>query len=130
MLKGFWVPVMEFRYELLKPLGIFCWSPNILFNPISLPAYQVFKFPLEHLAIQNTFDFILLNSIMDYQWGWCNMCFMMWCTALLNGNWNTDLWRGSDIGFSLYTVPTYYNVSEYFKWNTESGIWKLIWIGE
>ena len=34
----------------------------------SLPAYQVFRFPSEHLAIQNMFDLILLNSVMYHWW--------------------------------------------------------------
>jgi len=53
---------------------------------------------------------------------------MSQCMALLNGNQNMELWRGSDIGFSLCAVPTYYYVSKYFKQNTESGIQRLIQI--
>jgi len=66
--EGHLVLTMEFRYKLLQPLDIFHQSPFILFNPISLPVYQVFKFPLEHVALQNMFNFVL-NSITDYQWG-------------------------------------------------------------
>jgi len=57
---------MEFRYELFQPLKIFCPSPFILFDTISLPVHQVFKFFPEHLTVQNMFDFVFFNSIAYY----------------------------------------------------------------
>jgi len=53
---------------------------------------------------------------------------MRWYTALLNGKWNTELWRGLDVGFSSCAVSTYYYESKYFEWSMESEIQKLIQI--
>src|SRR5882724_8045143 len=45
------------------------------------------------------------------------------CTALLN--WKSEFRGGSDSGFSLCAVPTYYCVSKYF-YNQCPQVWKLI----
>jgi len=47
---------------------IFSWPPLIFFDPIALPAYQIFQINSENSAVQNVFYFILLDSIFDHWW--------------------------------------------------------------
>jgi len=46
------------------------WFPFVLFNAISFPAYQVFKFPSEFFSVQDVFYFVSFDSVVDYGWGW------------------------------------------------------------
>jgi len=59
---------MEFQYQSSCTFDVFGRPPLILFNPIALPAYQIFQLISENSAVQNVFYFILLYSIFDHWW--------------------------------------------------------------
>jgi len=63
-----WVPTMEFHHQSFHAFDVFSWPPLVLFNPVTLPVYQIFQLISENLAVQNTLYFILFNSIFDLWW--------------------------------------------------------------
>ena len=66
VLQCLWVPEVKLGYQPSWAFDIFCWSPFIFYNPISLPMYQEFQFASEYSAVQNPLYFVFLNSIMNY----------------------------------------------------------------
>jgi len=60
--------MMEFHHQSFCAFDVFGRPPLILFDPITLPAYQIFQLISENLAVQNTLYFVLFNSIFDHWW--------------------------------------------------------------
>ena len=73
MSEGLGGPLVEFGYEPLCTFDILRWPPFVLLNSVSLPTYEIFKFPSGYLTIQDAIYFVLFNFITDYEWWWVEL---------------------------------------------------------
>ena len=71
---------MEFGDELLGALYITDRVPFIFFNTIALPAYYVLNLSTEYPAVEDIFNFILFNAVVN-NWGW-----WQWLVFLMFGD--------------------------------------------
>ena len=56
---------VEFGNELLGALYIADRVPFVFFNTIALPAYQVLNLSMEYLTVENLFDFVFFNAVVN-----------------------------------------------------------------
>ena len=60
-----WVSAVELSDKLFEALYILGGVPFIFFNTITFPLYQVLNLSTKHPTIENIFDFVLFDAIMD-----------------------------------------------------------------
>ena len=75
--------VVEFSNELLGALDIMDRVPFVFFNTITLPVYYVLNLSVEYATVEDFFDFVFFNAIMNnWRWQWQ-------VTFLTLGDWVT-----------------------------------------
>ena len=71
---------MEFSDELLGALYIADGAPFVFFNTIALPAYQVLNLSTEYPTVEDLFNFVFFNAVVNNRgWRW-------WVTFLTFGD--------------------------------------------